>query len=651
MNWLRRHLLLATAVATACAALCLYWPILHLPLSFDDLLHIRLVKGLNYVTVWLPSPDFAYFRPILFLPVLLTRSLFGQYPAPFLYGLNWLLHAANAALLAALAWRLWRRWPRALAAGLLLACYPFSFQAVAVFGNNIYLILLALVLLALHTYLWALEKGGWWWVVTAVLFLIGLLSLELMVLFGVYAALTQWAYTGHVEISAWRWRRPRSFLRSPYLFFLMAGATYTVFYQFLPLAPPPQPTDSSLPGPPLLYFGQALIYPLAWLGAQLVRDNAPMVVGLGLLVAIVWTGLAARLPENRLALLLGWGWWGVTAVLVIITLSADYILHGPRLHYLGSAGVCLLWAVLLDSLFVWRRVGRVAWAAVLGVMLLVGVFFVRGRVAALADLGTTVAVVRAEMRARPLAEGVLLVNLPAWSAPARNTFPVGVEHVALMGEHIFAEELIWENLNQVRPVRAVAVPELGQAVSYPHGLHVQSPDLGNPAEWSPAGASVFINRFTEMGLTAEWSGRFSPPEGTAVSPLATWGEMALLAGTAVACDGRVVVELTWQPPPHSAATTSVFVQVLAEDGRLIGQADGPPLHLRPDWLTLPPGWLVTEYRQIALDGTAVPTSLPLGLYDYTTGERAAGVDSAQNPLPDNALRLIIHPCPTDTPPP
>ena len=157
MSVLRRHVLLATAVCAAAVALALYWPIRQLPLAFDDLLHIRLVKGLNYATVWLPSTDFAYFRPVLFLPVMLANSLFGHYPAPFLYGMNWLLHAGNAALVAVLAWRLWQRWPRALAAGLLLACYPFSFQAVAVFGNNIYLLLPLLTLLTLHAYLWALE--------------------------------------------------------------------------------------------------------------------------------------------------------------------------------------------------------------------------------------------------------------------------------------------------------------------------------------------------------------------------------------------------------------------------------------------------------------------------------------------------------------
>ncbi|MCL4262869.1 MAG: hypothetical protein KJ069_06625 [Anaerolineae bacterium] len=638
MSLLRRHVLLATAVAAAIIALCLYWPIRQFPLSFDDLLHIRLVKGVNYATVWLPTTNSAFFRPGLLLPVLFTRSLFAYYPAPFLYGLNLLLHALNVALLVALAWRLWRRWPRALAAGLLLACYPFSYQVVAAFGNNVYLVLLLLVLLALHTYLRALDKGGWWWPVTAVLFLVGLFNHELMVLFGFYAALSHWAYTGHMEIRVWHWRR------SPYLFFLFAAAIYTLLYQFLPLAPSPH-TANDLPMLTLLYLGQALVYPLAWLGARLLPDAAPLIITLSLLVCIIWTGLVVtRQPENRLALLLGWGWWGITAVLLFVTLPAYYILHGPRLLYLGSVGVCLLWAVLLDALFSWRRAGKLLWAAALGTMVLIGASFARGRVVALGNLGAPVAVMQAEMASRPLPEGVLLVNLPAWSAPVRQSFPVGAEHVALMGEHVFAEELVWENLNQVRPVRAVAAPELGQEPGYPYGLHVQSPDLGNPAEWASAGATVFINRVTEQGVTTEVSGRFLPAD-TAVPPLATWGETGLIAGTAVACQGEITAELTWRPAPQTGATTSVFVQALADDGRLLGQADGPPLQLRPDWLALSPGWLITDYRHIQTDGPAVPTTLLIGLYDYVTGERTPGVETNHQPLADNALRLPIQPCP------
>ncbi|HUM71647.1 MAG TPA: hypothetical protein PLK31_22705, partial [Chloroflexota bacterium] len=192
---------------------------------------------------------------------------------------------------------------------------------------------------------------------------------------------------------------------------------------------------------------------------------------------------------------------------------------------------------------------------------------------------------------------------------------------------------------------------LRQAVDYPYGLLVQSPDLGDPADWAAAGASVFISRFTETGMVTEFSGRFFPAEDTAVPPQATWGDTALLDGTAVACDGQITTDLTWQLATI-AATTSVFVQVLDGDGRLLGQADGPPLQLRPDWLALPPGWWVQDHRQIEVAGTAaladshtgVPVTLLIGLYDYVSGARSPGVDATQHPLPDNAFRLAIQPC-------
>lgn len=635
MSWLRRQPLAVTAVAAACFALWLYWPILQLPLSFDDLLHIRLVKGQDYLSIWQPEPDFVFYRPVMLLPVLLTRSLFAYYPAPFVYGLNLALHALDAALLAALAWRLWPRWPRALAAGLLFASYPFSYQAVAVFGNNIYPLLVALVLLALHSYLRGLDGKKGWWLVTAVLFVIGLFGHQLMVLFGFYAALAHGAYTGKSGLKNWR---------SPYLLFIAAGACYIVLYQFLPAAAAAPTTEPALRLPEILYFVQAMVYPFAWLAGQLLSVPGTAVVLTGLFITLLLTIWAAKWPGNRPALLAGWGWWALSALLVTITLSTDYVLHGPRLTYLGSAGVCLLWAVILDALYRSRPAGRLLAFASLATILLIGVLFTRGRVAALANIGTPVAAFVEVMAARPLDEGVLLVNLPSWMAPVHNPFPIGVNHVALMGEHIFAEELVWENLNQMRPVRAIGVPALLGNPGYAYGIHVQNEAAGDPAAWSPGGAHVFITRYTEAGAQPAYTGYFSAAEA-APTPLAQFGDYTLVAATAVVCNNTLTASLTWLPPAAPAPDTSIFVQALAADGRLLGQNDGPPLGLPADQLPLPPGWQMHDSRTIALDSATAPAALLLGVYDYRTGERFAASDTAARPLADNALRLPLQRCP------
>lgn len=494
IGW-RRFMLIATAVAAASVALWLYWPILQFPLTFDDLLHIRLVKGLDYRTVWQANPDFAYYRPLLFLPVLLTQSLFGYYPAPFVYGLNLLLHAANVALLVGLMWRLRPHWPFALMVGLLFATYPFSFQAVAVFGNNIYPLLVGLMLTCLHSYLYALQRGRWWWLTTAVLFSLGLLAHELMVLFGFYAALLHGLVQG---------KRPYTLthlLTLPAFFFLLAGAAYIGFYQFLPLAS--TPTAVEQPWPELLYLLQAAVYPLAQLNqALLVRSalafSGQTAVLLALLIVAAATVWAAK--KQPWWLLAGWGWWGITAVLLTVTLSTDYLLHGPRLHYLGSIGVAILWASLLEQLRQSRPVGRWLAPVLLGLIVASSSLFVHGRLTALYKLGEPVRQLQHALPSRPLAEAALLINLPSWAAPAHNSFPIGVEHVAIMGEHIFAEELVWENIGQIRPVRAIAMPEQLSSPGYTYGIHAQADGLGDLTAWAPSGTSVFVSQFqAEIG--------------------------------------------------------------------------------------------------------------------------------------------------------
>ena len=137
----------------ALLAAVMYLPTLRLPLIYDSLLHIRIAEDLNLASVWLPTDKFGFYRPLTFLPLLLVEILAGHYPAWLLHSMNVAQHALNAGLLAALSWRLWRRPLPAVVAGALLALYPFSYQAVAVYGHNVHPAIANLLLLEGHAYL------------------------------------------------------------------------------------------------------------------------------------------------------------------------------------------------------------------------------------------------------------------------------------------------------------------------------------------------------------------------------------------------------------------------------------------------------------------------------------------------------------------
>ncbi|MBK8431039.1 MAG: hypothetical protein IPL28_06950 [Chloroflexi bacterium] len=129
--------------------LWLYGPILRLPNVYDTLLHIQIAHGLGWWEAWLPTPQFGYFRPLVFVPLVTVREVWGGYPAAVLQTINLLQHSLNVGLVGWLVWRLWRDERQAVTAALLFATFPFSYQALAIYGNNVHLTILNFVLLGL----------------------------------------------------------------------------------------------------------------------------------------------------------------------------------------------------------------------------------------------------------------------------------------------------------------------------------------------------------------------------------------------------------------------------------------------------------------------------------------------------------------------
>ena len=639
----KRSTTLLAILLPALAALILYWPTLRLPLIYDTLLHIRIAKGLDLATVWLPTTKFGFYRPLTFLPLLLIRGLFGSYPALLLHGLNVVQHALNAALLAWLAWRLWKNAWSSLAAGLLLALFPFAYQAVAVYGHNVHPTTATLMLLGLHCYLSGRRqrKASWWWL-TAGFFVLSLLSHETAVLLGPFAALVQW----NDEKKANFPRQISRLIREPWFLLTLAGGLYAIGYQWLPIQRLPQEisNDNSL-WPKVLYLGQAAAAPFTWFAHTLPSIGAaPLVLG-GLALTAGWTIWAARKRENRLPLLLGWGWWGLASALIAIPLLTDYLLHGPRLLYLGGVGLALAWAALLEPLRR-GRLGAWPWLLVLALMLAQNWSFVSGQLALYQELTEPITVAQDAMQNRPADEGILFVNLPTWIAPARNTYPVGSEHVAMLGSYLFLEEIVTQNLGGSRPAKAIQLPEAETDPGYPYHLFGETDlNLGVDADWTPAGSQVLVTRYTELGTQTEHVGTLLPADPDE-QPIAVLGPFELLSAEAASCRGTVTLDTRWNWSGDVALppTVSLFVQALDNTGQVAAQVDGPPLNLRVDLVNPAAGWTIQDRRTLHLAVGASGNQLVLGAYDYASGERFAAVDAGGEALPDNAWRVDIEVC-------
>jgi hypothetical protein len=133
---------------------------------------------------------------------------------------------------------------------------------------------------------------------------------------------------------------------------------------------------------------------------------------------------------------------------------------------------------------------------------------------------------------------------------------------------------------------------------------------------------------------------FTPP--TPLTPLAaSFADVARLVGvdlsqTTVVMGEPTPITFHWQAIRQDLPTAyTVFVHLLAEDGRLIGQHDSQPANdNRPTT-----GWIAGEYiidpHEISLrePGYTGPARLAVGLYDPITGTRL--------PLADGSDALVL----------
>ena len=661
-----KRLFLVSGLVVMLLAGWLYWRTLRLPLIYDTLLHIRIVGGLTWRSVCLPTEAFGFYRPMTFFPMLVINQLFDGYPAWLLHGNNVLQHAANAGLLVWLSWRLWPNWRRAAAAGAIFAVFPFSYQAVTVYGHNVHPAMTGLVLLGLHGYVTAVSQPNprKWWLITWLLFGVMVLTHETVVLFGGFAVLVHLNCQPEAFEQWLTWLRQkdwRGLLRLPWLHFLVAGVAYLVIYQFLPISRAPQVevTGTSL-WLNFLYLLQAAVFPLAWFAHLLPNVSGVWItLGSAVLVVVVTGWLAWQRLDWRKPLLLAWGWWAGASLLLGLTLATDYLLRGPRLLYLGSVGVALLWALLLDGIWPTRTSARslkgegadlgrgVVWTAVLLFILITSGQFVQTKLDEYVQLTQPVPVMQqAQM---PNDAEILLINLPQWLDVPPNTYAIGVEFVTMLGDYLFVEELTSANVPGAHETWAVNLPELQNSQAYAYGIQTQDEW---PTAFSDQPRHFFITYFLPDGPQTRHTGYLLPPMAlppiAPPNPIAQFGAYHLTEAAAEACSGKISVWLRWLPAETNISdTTSVFVQVLDANGRLLTQADGPPLGIRPGLLAASRDDLLVDLRmmELAERETAVPHTILVGVYDFATGTRSLATDAAGQSLPDDAWRFPVANCP------
>ncbi len=382
--------ILSVAVVAA-VALWLYRRALGFAYFNDDPTgHFAWMEGQSLWRFFAGSADYGYYRPVVFAVLRLSEILFGTDAFPHNpvadHALLLLLHAANAAMVWLLARRLSGRDSFAWAAALVFALVPFSYEAVAYVASLTHALVVFWALRAVLLYdrrqppagrraAVPLEQGrkgergtesrgergsggnlslttdqrplttGYWPLAAALLTMtLGLLTHENGLF--IFPALVGLDWV----------RQPGSPLRE------RAGrlwpfAVPTVLFAILWVVIPKNSEQglNSLAdiGRNLIPFLQTLVFPLLPLVRLEATDTALLValaVGVvAILGLLAWRAGAWRLWVYAL------GWFALASLPALLFLSPAYVYGSPRLSYLPSIGVALLWAVPVLLLNFGRR--------------------------------------------------------------------------------------------------------------------------------------------------------------------------------------------------------------------------------------------------------------------------------------------------------
>jgi hypothetical protein len=400
------------------------------------------------------------------------------------------------------------------------------------------------------------------------------------------------------------------------------------------------------------YFLEGLLYPVTPLATPLERLLNASSYRYVLLMAINAIGLFGLLAfyawVRRMYLFFYALSWFVVGVLPLwLMLDFSYVITSPRILYLGTVGIVLLWAGVPVLLWTglrprWGR--RLLSVAALLAILVLSVAYVRQRMELAEAIAAPLQQATRATKAEADADSLLFVNVPAWIAPKQPTYRVGTEGLTFIPEYVRVQDFIYVNTGIDRPIEAVAydpVKEDWQAYIGYAGASVGPAELADKIRLVDA---VYLTRypaddlrFVEAGALQTTADLVDNP-----APMASFGDKIQLLEAQIEPGQREWrVTLRWRLQPPGEDVTA-FVHLYDGAGTLVAQADGYPLAglLAPEhWRS---GDIVRDVRHIALpEGSAGKAyRVAVGWYQPATAQRMRATDSQGHPVPDDALQIF-----------
>jgi hypothetical protein len=632
------HVLYYTILAAIFLAIfALYAPSLRLTTLFDDAYIIMVIGNRSLLSVFDLAPYGALvYRPMSYVPWLLVRDWFGWFRPDMLHYLNVATHVLNTALLASLALRLGHVWRLkgiafpALAA-LFFGLFPFSFQAVLWPSALPHPLMTLYGLAGVHAYLASraakqVNKRRFWLLVAAVALFAACLCHEQGFIFGILAALVECAL-------AWHERRKPHWAAFGLAALMLAYAVFIkLFGQTMWTDPNATMLATGLTDwmTSLAYHAQGM---LAWL-LILLRNliglpEQKIAILIGLLILNTLGVLGLLLAFKRLTLgLLGLIWWSVAIAPSVLLLSQYYVISGPRLMYVASIGVALLYAGLVASLLAARS--YVLKGAVLIFVLGLSAWcvpYVMARTNVTADLTASLKSIDQDLRASPADSKVLLIDLPGWASTDNPAFLMGSEGMLFFQDSMVPPSTMLASVgNTWRDtvhVRDIPTPAYGTG----HIYGVAGPMEDGTALKAGVLAANYVYRFSfdAPGLRVQRLAVLQPGGSDSASALAHFSKGAagvtLAQAQAIACTDQVVLDLTWSHVTDIQEPVAVFVHGMDVGGQQVAVADRDPVGGLLPLNEIPSTLELTERRVITGTSSLAIAQLQVGVYSRMDGQR------------------------------
>jgi hypothetical protein len=692
---LARHPL-AQMIAVAVVTCALYAGSLKIGFLNDDPTgHFRWMEDRSLVALFASASGYPFYRPLTFVLWKAVYALLGGYDPAGFHLLNVLFHAMSAALVWALGYVLTRRRTYAMLAGLLFACFPFSYEAVAYAGALFHPLITFLVLTTLLLYRESKQRRSTtlFWAAHATLVLAlfahenGIIAPALILGWefldlvggrpfdctqdrpfdGVYSECSRTAqdrpFDG-VYSERSRTAQGRPFDRRAWTF-LLESALFFGLWLVIPRLPRQGPLLQPLAAirvSALLFF-QAIVHPVAPLALPLAarlgvsHDLALIVVGL---VSLFLAYLIAHRARTRALFIFALGWALLTALPAVLFLESEYVRGSPRLYYLTAVGISLLWATvglglvrLVEGRSRWLRGGAYLTVVALTLALLrFDVDFVLCRQRFYVRATELMRMISHTAAAAPTGKELVYVNLPLYFSSAgeeheecSNPFPYGPSGAMALPQYAVVTDFIVVNGGPRRPAIGVT------ATAFAPGWET----YGTPASLEQVRHSLAddyvylcdLAAWRIFDLSAHWQveqAMDTPGEGWV-----TFGENIALAGYDVRHeDNALRVTLDWRCLATPQQSFTVFAHLYGPDpGPPVAQQDGPPVHNYAPTAFWQAGDRIRDEKIVVLpaDLPAGDYTLVVGLYDPATGERVPAVGPDDQRYPNDAVTLYRHTMP------